>query len=131
VTIVADKEDKTISNLLTFKGTYAPVSISEAGDNTLLYLGADNKLYYPSSAMEIGVFRAYFQLDGITAGDAIDGVRQFVLNFSDETTDIILNTNDTNLTKHNVWYTLDGRKLSGKPTSRGIYINNGHKVTIK
>ena len=29
------------------------------------------------------------------------------------------------------WYTIDGRKLSGKPTRAGVYINNGKKVAIK
>ena len=29
------------------------------------------------------------------------------------------------------WYTLDGRRLSGKPTKKGLYINNGNKVVIK
>lgn len=29
------------------------------------------------------------------------------------------------------WYTLDGRKLDGKPTVRGIYVNNGQKIIIK
>jgi surface protein len=26
------------------------------------------------------------------------------------------------------WYTIDGRKLSGKPTTKGIYLHNGKKV---
>ena len=29
------------------------------------------------------------------------------------------------------WYSLDGRKLDGKPTKKGLYINNGKKVVIK
>jgi len=29
------------------------------------------------------------------------------------------------------WYSIDGRKLSGKPTKKGLYINNGNKVAIK
>jgi hypothetical protein len=29
------------------------------------------------------------------------------------------------------WYTLDGVRLSGQPTTKGIYINNGKKVVIK
>ena len=29
------------------------------------------------------------------------------------------------------WYTLDGRRLSGKSTSRGIYIVNGRKIVVK
>ena len=28
------------------------------------------------------------------------------------------------------WYSLDGRRLSGKPTVRGLYVNNGRKVVI-
>ena len=29
------------------------------------------------------------------------------------------------------WYTLDGIRLSGKPSTKGIYINNGRKIVIK
>lgn len=29
------------------------------------------------------------------------------------------------------WFSLDGRKLSGKPTKAGLYIKNGHKTVIK
>ncbi len=29
------------------------------------------------------------------------------------------------------WYTLDGTRLSGQPTQKGIYVNNGKKVIIK
>lgn len=29
------------------------------------------------------------------------------------------------------WYSIDGRKLNGKPTKKGLYINNGKKVVIK
>ena len=31
----------------------------------------------------------------------------------------------------NAWYDLNGRKLDGKPTQKGIYINKGKKITIK
>jgi hypothetical protein len=29
------------------------------------------------------------------------------------------------------WYTVDGRKLQGKPTKKGMYILNGKKVVVK
>ena len=29
------------------------------------------------------------------------------------------------------WYDLNGRKLNGMPTKKGIYIQNGQKVVIK
>lgn len=28
------------------------------------------------------------------------------------------------------WYTIDGKKLTGKPSAKGIYINNGKKVAL-
>lgn len=42
------------------------------------------------------------------------------------TTDL---TEDTD--KADAWYTLDGRRLSGKPTQRGVYVNGERKVVIK
>ena len=32
---------------------------------------------------------------------------------------------------NDIWYTLDGVKLSGKPTRKGLYLLNGHKVVVK
>ena len=32
---------------------------------------------------------------------------------------------------NNAWYNLNGQKLSGKPTTPGIYINGNRKVVIK
>ena len=115
---------------VTFKGLYAPLSIGSEGDNTKLYLAADNKAYYPNGAMTIGCQRAYFQLNGITAGDKANEARAFVLNFGDATTEVkeVIEVKEV---KDNSWYTLDGRRLNSKPTQKGIYINNGKKEVIK
>lgn len=44
----------------------------------------------------------------------------------------ILDTNFTNFTNcDDAWYTIDGQKLQGEPTAKGLYINNGKKVIIK
>lgn len=32
---------------------------------------------------------------------------------------------------HEDWYSLDGKKLNGRPTERGIYIRNGKKIILK
>jgi hypothetical protein len=29
------------------------------------------------------------------------------------------------------WYSLDGRRIEGKPTVKGIYVNNGKKIVVK
>lgn len=75
---------------VTFAGAYSPMFIGMERKN-LLYLGADNTLYYPDGAMTIGSCRAHFRLEGILAGDPAEQaslVRAFVLNFGDETTSI-------------------------------------------
>ena len=142
VTIDAEKHDATVTGVLTFTGTYAPVTIPADGDNTKLYLGAANKLYYPNAAMTIGTHRAYFQLLGdLTAGEPVSSsnarqIRAFNLNFGDdEATGIVsAEANSSLFTLHSSlseWYSLDGRRLNGKPTAKGIYINNGRKVVIK
>lgn len=40
-------------------------------------------------------------------------------------------TSDVRGEMSNIWYSLDGRRLNGKPTQRGMYINNGRKTVIK
>lgn len=115
---------------VTFKGTFGPVAIGEGGDNTKLYLGNGNKLYWPSREMSINSFRAYFQLNGNIAPSS--AVRAFVLNFDGDEETGIATTNYTDSTdSDNAWYDLSGRKLSGKPTTKGLYIYKGKMVVIK
>ena len=112
-----------------FCGTYAPTGIYN-DEHTKYYLGAENKLYYPSAVgYQIKSFRAYFDFG---ADEQFAGIRAFTLNFDeDETTNIIATEDVESRMRDGVWYTLDGRRLSGKPTARGIYVNNGRKVVIK
>ena len=124
------------TNAVTFRGVFNPF-ILEANDNTKLYLGNNNTLYYPSKERTINSFRAYFQLaDGITAGNptsGTQGINAFVLDFDNEQTTGIISAaiNDNEEMTSDKWYTLDGRKLAGKPAQKGVYINNGSKVVIK
>ena len=49
--------------------------------------------------------------------------------FANETTGINSVSSDSNV--QNDWFTLDGTRLSGKPTLPGIYINGKKKIAIK
>ena len=50
----------------------------------------------------------------------------------DETTDIDgIKEYDNTGTAIDRWYSLDGRRLNGKPTKKGLYIKNGQKVVVK
>ena len=133
VTIVDGEPSVDTRDVVSFQGLYSPLSVKRE-DRTILFMGADNTLYYPSTSMTIGSFRAYFSLIGITAGDKEEtgGVSGFILNFDGTTTDI----SNTSLTSHSSsltsgYYTLDGRRLNGEPTQKGVYIHNGRKVVVK
>ena len=75
--------------------------------------------------MTLNACRAYFQLD--------DGqqAREFVVNFGDEMATSVLTAQCLMLDEADAWYSLDGRKLSKKPTAKGLYIHNGRKIVIK
>ena len=113
----------TTDGKVSFYGNFNPVTLP-ANDKSNLYLGADNQLYWPSQDVTINSFRAYFHVDGT--------VHAIQMSFNDDETTKITTTNFTNDTNFNdAWYDLNGRKLNGKPTAKGLYINNGKKVVIK
>jgi hypothetical protein len=135
--LISNATANVSTDYVVFVGTYSPVSIYTA-ENTNLYLGAGNTLCYPTETdFKVNACRGYFRLKSLTAGEPTNsqqaGVRAFKLNFGDDDNATgILTTNFTNPTNSgNEWYSLDGRKLSGKPMQRGIYINNGKRVVIK
>jgi hypothetical protein len=120
------------NDLIAFIGLYNPLHI-KSSDNTKLYLGDSNQLYYPNGEMTINAFRAYFQLgEGYTAGvftGSGEGIKSFILDFGDDETSI------TEISDHfecsDSYFTLDGFCLSGKPMVKGLYIHNGKKCIIK
>ena len=119
------------TDYVDFVGQYSTLNIA-GEDKTLLFMGGDSKLYYPNDPMKIGAFRGYFRLkNGLTAGDLSSNAKTIVLDFGNgETTRI----DASQLTVDGLgddWYSIDGRKLNGEPTAKGIYIRNGKKVIIK
>ncbi len=119
------------SRFADFIGTFDNLTFDEERKD-ILYMGADNKLFYPSpeadESVTIGAFRGYFVLHLPEDQQA----RTFQLNFGDEETGIrSLTVSQPHGLTTSDWYTLDGRRLSGKPTTSGLYISNGRKVIIK
>ncbi len=114
-----------------FCGTYDPTDIYD-DEHDKFYLGNNNKLYWPETdGYSVKAFRAYFDLSPAAAG-----VREFHLSFGEEgeTTGIVSIENGKLKIENEAgagWYDLSGRKLQGKPTKKGLYINNGRKVVIK
>jgi hypothetical protein len=131
-----DQRGDRLQGVVRFGGTFNPKNIYTAPYKFNLYLGTDNTLYYPTDPnFEVNAFRSYFELLGdLSAGTPSSTVRAFVLNFGDDETTGIISIENGKLKIENgdgAWFSLDGVRLSGKPTKRGLYINNGRKVAIK
>lgn len=138
VTTYAPSAVSSIDGSVSFTGIYAPVSFGEKG-RSCLFMGEANTIYYFGPNAYLNAFRAYFCLaDDLYAADVSEGneVKTFVLNFGgdDEVTGIEsiedLNIYDLRFDADG-WYDLAGRRLNGKPSIPGIYINNGSKIIIK
>lgn len=110
-----------------FLGTYKSTTF-ENEDESILFLGAQNTLYYPQPSGDmkptIGALRAYFKIgeDGATARQ----LTEFNIDFGDGEASGITTTDCTD--NAGAWYDISGRRLSGKPTRRGLYINNGRLI---
>lgn len=110
--------DKPATNLLK-------VSDDNTGNGVyVLANGADGVGFYRWMGGKLGAGRVYLELPA--SGDA-----PAYLPFSnDETTGIeTVQYSTFNVQSDDVWYTLDGRRLNGRPAQKGLFIYNGKKVT--
>ena len=117
------------SGVVRFKGCFSPYLLF-ANDKNMLYLGENNQLFYPEEDMMVNSFRAFFQVKESLVQDP-GTINRIMLNFDGVLTDIEDLRVDEPLFFDNGWYTIDGRRLTEKPSMPGIYINQGKKVLIK
>ena len=119
------------------QGVYNNTITVVAGDFVRAKVGAKIR---PTSCylMWTGYEPDYAPARGLTRGAAADEdvpqrITVKLISANGETTAIgTLDTKTGEVTfDSEAWYTLDGVRLSGKPSSKGIYINNGKKVVIK
>ena len=112
-----------------FIGLYDPYVI-EGVDNSVLYMGSDNKLHTPEGddKTTINSFQGYIKVGEDGTNTSARLITDYIIDFVDDIpTGIEDVTHGTiNIKYQNSgWYSLDGRKLSGKPTVGGMYIHNG------
>ena len=120
----------TTEERVRFLGTYKSTTF-DGDDTSILLMGGSNTLYYPQNGAGIGAQRAYFKI-GSDGALLARRMTAFNIGFGDgEETGIISVSTDAKDLNGGAWYTLDGRKLNGKPTKSGIYVNGGRKVVVK
>jgi len=112
--------DANDENIQAMIGVYAETTL----ENNWLYIRG-NKFKYSNGTSKVKPYRAYFRFRDFT--DAMHS--RSIIIVEDGATGIRLV--DGAQADGGDWYDLSGRKLSGKPTSKGVYIQNGKKVVIK
>jgi len=133
----------------TFKGTYTALDWSGADPTEPTY---GFSTYVPSATIAAGTFVRFvkgaslapFRARLIYSGSdthlkaprrASEDLPQYIIvrivNADGSTTAIGTIDTATGEFSTDGWYTLGGRKLSGKPTKKGLYINNGKKVIVR
>ena len=108
--------------------------------------GSDNNIYAISDLSDI---QSYVLLDGqfvlVDYDEGIgahrcwlnvtksttNGARMLSINTDSESTGIETTNFTNSANSSGAWYGIDGRKLDGKPTKKGLYIYNGKKQVIK
>ena len=131
----------TPTKVITATGTDNLVSATPTGA-TFYGNASDTKItegYNYAYGNSYGLYNGEFVLidtdNGIAANRCLLNVGGTnsapVLTIGTETTSLSPDPSPSREGSNQGWYTLDGRKLNGKPTQKGIYVNGGRKVVIK
>ena len=109
-----------------FKGTLSATQLQGSTDELKRFVFSGTAFIIVKDAIEIGANRCYLEV-------AVTNAPVLNLVFDDNLTGIeSINVNDNeNDNGNDNWYDLNGRKLSGKPAQKGVYVRNGRKVVIK
>ena len=117
-----------------FVGMYTPFDITNENINEILYVASGNKIGYSATLRTLRSFRAHLWVKpNEEPNGKAQAVRYISIDFGDsETTSL---SEELRVKSEEIataqWYSLDGRKVAGQPTQKGMYIVNGKKVIIK
>ena len=124
VTDVEKDADGDIGEYVSGKFTASLVKTVVPKDGLFI---TDEQFWYSVGKTNIKGFRGWFELDAVLGKETDFGANiRFVVNDATDIHDI----EQEGVKANEGWYSLDGRKLSGKPAQKGIYIQNGKKVKL-
>ena len=125
IQVEEESEDGALRNLYLKEGTFKKVNNYVNIYNGKCYLQAPSDIV---AAMARGMEDPDFNL---VLNDELMSIG--FSDIDDEATGIVPIENGqwTMDNSAGAWYSLDGRKLQGRPTRSGVYVNNGRKVVLK
>ena len=102
----------------------SPVGYVADGTQYILKNGA----FVPSASGSLARNKAYLKVPAVASGSV-----RYDFQLEDEGVTDIQSIRDVQggICEKGCWYTLDGKKLDGKPTEKGIYLYNEHKILIQ
>jgi len=112
----------------------APVFQRLAAQNNLYVLNVgEERNGYPEGSIFESNYRAVLPFQAYTEHKGSNPAPPYFIigDLGGDTTGIDATLVNSERVNSEAWYTLDGRKLQGKPAQKGVYISNGKKVIIK
>ena len=121
--IVAQNSAKDVN----FYGNYATKKGPFADNEYVMYIApGENNKWVNSYSGDLSAMSGYLVLPESNTNAPI-----FTVEDANGTTSILGVTADGRIVEAEGWYTLNGVKLQGVPTQKGIYIHNGKKLVVK
>ena len=116
---------QTMEDTYTLYGTYEPTTAT--AQDPFYYMNINGELSLGNNGtVSVGAFRWIMRVEGKSGA----AYAKRIIIFDGETTGIETLA-PTGRVGEGPWYTIDGRKLDGKPSRAGVYIYKGVKVAIK
>ena len=116
--------DMAITVAPEFQGTLTGTTIAASTENVTNYAFNGKQFVFVKNAIEVGPNKCW-----ISVPSDISNVKALRIVFGGDATGI--RSMDNGQWTMDNWYDLNGRKLNGMPTKRGIYVKNGRKVVVK
>ena len=146
ISIGSDPKTEDATSGFTFHGTYTNKHLDaddpEVVNGTIYgFMAEDNEgqttgeFVRASSATNLRPFSCYLEYNGELSGTSFTGglpdVIEIVWKSGWDSTTGIDGLRISDSLNRLGWWSLDGRRLAGKPSAKGVYINNGRLIVIK
>ena len=123
----------TAEDTYTLYGTYEPTTATEQDPFYYVNINGDLSL---GDAVTVGAFRWIIRVESKFGTPNVSYAREMHFFDGEENTTGVVEAeaNSSLFTLHSSlseWFKLDGRKLDGKPTAKGIYVHGGRKTVVK
>ena len=122
--IPCNEPDLALTVAPEFQGTLTGTTIAASTDAQTNYALNGKAFVFVKNAIEIGANKAWLSIPA-----TVSNAKALRIVFGGDATGVneVIEVNGVN----DKWYDLNGRKLNGMPTKRGIYVKNGKKVIVK